>query len=93
MISRKRLSCGVSCDEVVTSANISFLAISSVSPLRHSGPNTDRVATKKNLTEAISRLEYTVKWRRTVDIDNVEAMAADCGAEVSLSIQPLLCFN
>jgi hypothetical protein len=36
------------------------------------------------VTEAISRLEYTVKWRRTVDIDNVEAMAADCGAQVSL---------
>jgi hypothetical protein len=35
------------------------------------------------LTEAISRLEYTVKWRRTVNIDDVEAMAKDCGAEVS----------
>lgn len=32
---------------------------------------------------AIARLENTIIWRRTEKIDDVEAMAADCGPEVS----------
>lgn len=41
-------------------------------------------ASKGVLADTIKRLEYTLNWRRTVSIDDVEAMAADCGAEVGI---------
>lgn len=42
----------------------------------------DETATKGILSESITRLEYTVNWRRSVNIDDVEAMALDCSPEV-----------
>lgn len=41
-------------------------------------------ASKGNSSDSIKRLEYTLRWRRTVNIDDVAAMAEDCAPEVSL---------
>jgi len=40
------------------------------------------VGTKGDVDAAIKRLEDAVVWRRSVAIDDVEAMAKDCEPEV-----------
>jgi len=39
--------------------------------------------TKGDVPAAISRLEGAIAWRRSVSIEDMEAMAADCEPEVS----------
>lgn len=41
--------------------------------------------TKGDVDAAIKRLEEAVVWRRSVAIDDVEAMAKDCEPEVGIA--------
>ena len=54
------------------------------------GPSEDMLtsvaATKSDVAEAIKRLEACVAWRRSVKIDDVQAMADDCEPEVSSAL-------
>ncbi len=44
------------------------------------------VAVRGDTAAAIQRLEKTLIWRRTENIDDLEAMAADCEPEVSVCL-------
>jgi hypothetical protein len=45
--------------------------------------DADSVAAKGDVSLAIARMEKTLLWRRTENIEDIQAMADDCKAQVS----------